>query len=120
MLRSQLECDQENLPWLVANVNSHVGVQGRATIEGFGADIALVRLLLGVYDFVPTQSASLPEALAANLAHERSNTCVNGHMPRQVVVGVETLAALIALEHFATIIVIIVAVAWLSSAIATG
>lgn len=60
-----------------------------------------MRLLLGVYNFVPTQCARLSESFTADLAYERPNTCVNRHVPRQIVVRIETFAALLALEHFA-------------------
>lgn len=59
-----------------------------------------MRLLLGVYDLVPAQGARLPEPLAANLANEGPHSGMDGHMSRQVVVGVEALAAIVALENF--------------------
>lgn len=96
-----------NLPWLVADVDSHVRVEGRAAIKRFEADVTLVRFLLGVYYLVATQGARLSESLAANLAHERPDTCVNGHVSGEIVVGVETFATVIALEHFATVVVVV-------------
>ena len=42
------------LPWLIAGVNAHMCIQSGASIEGFGANAALVRFLISVYDFVST------------------------------------------------------------------
>lgn len=65
-----------------------------------------MRLLFGVYYFVTAQGARLTEPFATDLAYERPDTCVNWHVSCEVVMSVETLAALIAFEHFADIVVI--------------
>lgn len=79
---------------LKIGVYSRVGVQGRAAIERLSAGHALVRLLGGVNDLVPAESARLPETFAADLADERSGARMHRHMSRKVVVRVEHLAAL--------------------------
>jgi len=79
--------------WLKVGVYARVGVEGGAAVEGLAAGHALVRLLGGVDDLVPAQGARLPETLAADLADERPGARVNRHMPRQIVMRVEHLAA---------------------------
>lgn len=48
-------------------MNSHVGVEGGTAVERFAAGLADVRFLRRMNDFVPTESAGLPESFAANL-----------------------------------------------------
>lgn len=79
---------------LVPGMDAGVCVEGGAAIEGLAAGLALVRLLGGVYDLVPAESRCLAKALATHLAHKRTGPCVHGHVPRQIVVRVEDLAAL--------------------------
>lgn len=66
--------------------------------------MTLVRFLTSVDDLVATQCTRLPETLPADLADERTRTCVDRHVSREVVMGVEDLAALLAGERllFAT------------------
>lgn len=60
--------------------------------------MALVRLLRRVDDLMPAECRCLPEAFAADLADEGPGAGVHRHMPREVVVRVEHLAAFAALE----------------------
>lgn len=76
---------------LVAGVDARVRVERRAAVERFTARVARVRFLLGVYDLVSAERGRLAEPLAADLADERSCSGVHGHVPGQVVVGVEHL-----------------------------
>lgn len=85
----------------VACMNAHVRVEGAAAVEGLAAVGALVRLLRRVDDLVAAEGGRLPKALSADLAHEGTCSSVHGHVPRQVVVGVEDLAALAAAEALA-------------------
>lgn len=43
-------------------------------------------------DFVPAQSAGLPEAFPAHFAHEGPRARVYGHVSRQIIVCIEYLA----------------------------
>lgn len=76
---------------LVAGVDAGVRIERRAAVERFTARVARVRFLLGVYDLVSAERGRLAEPLATDLADERSCSCVYGHVPSQVVVGVEYL-----------------------------
>lgn len=76
---------------LVAGVYARVRVERRAAVERFAARVARVRFLLGVYDLVSAERGRLAEPLAADLADERPCSGVHGHVPGQVVVGVEHL-----------------------------
>lgn len=78
---------------LKIGVYSRVGVQGRATIESLSAGHALVRLLGGVDDLMPAESARLSKTFAADFADERPGARMHRHVSRKVVVRVENLAA---------------------------
>ena len=62
-------------PGLVPVMDSHVGVEGGAPVEGFATGHALVGLLVGVNDLVPAQSGGLSEPFTAHFAHKRSGSC---------------------------------------------
>ena len=79
---------------LVAGVDAHVGVQRGAPIEGLAAVDALMRFLRRVDDLVAAKGGRLAKALSADLADEGPGAGVHRHVSRQVVVGVEDLAAL--------------------------
>lgn len=78
---------------LKIGVYSRVGVQGRATIESLSAGHAFVRLLGGVNDLMPAESARLPKTFAADFADERPGARMHRHVSRKIVVRVENLAA---------------------------
>ena len=60
--------------------------------------MALVRLFVGVDDFVSAERRGLPETLAADLADERPRAGMHGHVAREIVVGIEHFPAFIARE----------------------
>lgn len=95
--------DLGNLPWLVTGVDTHMSVQCRASIESFQTNCAFMRLLLGMYNLVPTQSARLAEPFATNFTHKRTHASMYWHMSCQIVMSVETLAAIVAFENLSAI-----------------
>lgn len=84
----------------VPSVDAGVGVQRGGAVERFAARVTLVGLLRRVDDLVTTQRRRLAKTFSADLADERSSSCVNRHVTCQVVVSVENLAALAAFEAF--------------------
>ena len=60
--------------------------------------MALVRLFVGVDDFMSTKRGRLPETLAADLADERARAGMHGHVARKVVMRVEHFPAFVARE----------------------
>ena len=74
---------------LVASVDSRMSVEGGAPIKSFTACIALMWFLSCVNDFMTTQSGCLTETFTADFTHKRSGSCVYGHVPGQVVMGIE-------------------------------
>lgn len=79
--------------WLEPLMDAQVGIQSGGAVEGLSARSTFVRLLGGVYDLVTTQGTGLSEALVADLTNEGPSTRVDGHVSREVVMGVELLAA---------------------------
>lgn len=63
--------------WPISLMDPHVGVQGGAPVEGLATGLAFVRFFGRVNDLVAAQGRSLPEAFAADLADERSSTCIH-------------------------------------------
>lgn len=86
--------------WLIPGVNANMSVQRRRSVESFSANVTLVRFFFGVDDFVPAERACLPETLAAYLTLEWPSASVYWHVPCQVVMRVENLAANFAGEGF--------------------
>lgn len=84
---------------LVPRMYPGVRVQRGRPIECLAAGVTLVRLLRRMNDLMPAQSARLSKALAADLADERASARVDGHVSREIVVGVEHLSALLARER---------------------
>ena len=61
-------------PGFVAIMDPHVGVEGGASVEGLATGHALVRLLIGVDDFVSAESGGLTETLPTNFTNKRSGS----------------------------------------------
>ena len=74
-------------------MNSDVGIERGTAIEGLAARLTLVRLVGRVDDLVTAQRRRLSEALSAHFAHKRPGAGVHGHVPREIVVGVEHFPA---------------------------
>lgn len=77
----------------VAGMDACVGVQCGRAIEGLAAGVAFVRFVGCVDDLVAAQGGRLAETFAADFAYEWTGASVNGHVPRQIVVGIEHLTA---------------------------
>lgn len=83
---------------LVPCVDPRVGVEGRRPVERLATRVTLVRLLRSVYDLMTAQRRRLSEPLSTYFTHERPCASMHRHVPCQVVVSVEDLSALSALE----------------------
>lgn len=68
-----------------------MGVQCGTSVKCLATGFAFVRLLARVDYLVTTQSAGLPEALAAYFADEWSGSSMHWHVSGQVVMGIEHL-----------------------------
>ena len=75
-------------------MDAQVGVQSGGAVEGLSTRSTFVWLLGGVDDLVSAQGTGLSEALVADLTNERPSTRMDRHVPREIVVSVELLAAL--------------------------
>lgn len=78
----------------VAVVNADVRVQGGRAVERFATGATLVRFFGSVDNLVATKGRRLAKPFPTNFADEGSRPRVDGHVSRQVVVGVEHFAAL--------------------------
>ena len=61
-------------PWPVAEMNSHVSVEGGAAVEGLSACLTFVRFVVGVNDFVAAKRRGLTEAFTTDFANKGSCT----------------------------------------------